>query len=87
MIVRMNMDKLKEMPWPFAAVLITGGICFTAIVLWGPPDIKVQLVGANGIVWAAVAYFLESPRSRSTRLANDRATPPTDPPPRSGDAS
>lgn len=93
MIVSMNMDKLKAMPWPFAAVLITGGVCFTAILLWGPPDIKVHLVGANGIVWVAVAYFLESPRTRSVRLASERVTPvappPADllPPPPSGDAS
>lgn len=56
------MKKLKSViTLPMALVVCAGAACFVSILLWAPADAKDFLFGANGLVWAAVSYFLRSP--------------------------
>ena len=51
------MERLKTLVTPaVAAVLVAGAVCFTAIVIWAPPETKQWLLGANGLFWTATSF-------------------------------
>lgn len=56
------MDRLKQyLTLPMAIVLVGGGVCFVLLLRFVPRDTLEWALGANGLVWAALALFARSP--------------------------
>lgn len=77
----------KFVTWPIAAVLITCGLSYVALLLLAPPDVRAALlswagllVGANGLLGAFITAQLRAPSdSVRTGVSDDDAAegPPT----------
>lgn len=62
------MNKLKDwITWPVAVVLIAGGLSFTAIALWAPPDAREALLGANSLIWTLIGLYAHQPPAMARR--------------------
>lgn len=65
--IRAGLEKLSSaVTWPFATLVIAGGLTFTAIVFYAPPEARELLLGANGLLATIVGYVLRSPRPCAT---------------------
>lgn len=51
------LEKLREVGWPGALVITGVLICITSILLWAPPDVRAQLLSANGVIWTIVGIL------------------------------
>jgi hypothetical protein len=73
-----SMDKIKAwLTWQFVALIAIGAALFIVIALWAPTDVRHWILGSGGLLSTIIAYFLESPGSRSVRM---NSTPPPPPP-------
>lgn len=55
----MKLEKIKKLLTPpVAAVVIAGGLCFTAVAIWAPPETREWLFGANGLLWTVASLLL-----------------------------
>lgn len=55
------LEKIKSsLTWPVAAVVMAGGVCYTAIAIFAPHEagmLREGLMGANGLLWTLVAAY------------------------------
>lgn len=70
------MNFLKQLTWQAVALILGGGVLFTLIAIFAPPDVKQWLLGANGLVFTVLG--LMNNWRKPGRLSDPDRTP-TDP--------